>query len=249
MIPWNLPCVLSSLGVHGQFLCCWSDSHILREGAEGLLLLFTLNFSLLECWGDFSPGLQSPRLPGAFGRVAYFSDSSGTCAAVGAVSKGCWGRKKAGWKVCTLGSTPVWVCKPMCKDPLVSVSLIIFVSTWVTPYWPVQRNWRPGVVRKKRLGNSHEAAERLGMIHSHWTGKRNRFKLQEGDFRQDTSKSQWQELSVCWLSGEKEACYFEESLRITCLPGRTGERLVLGKEMTDGSLCPLQPSQLWLYIP
>lgn len=79
--------------------------------------------------------------------------------------------------------------------------------------------------------------------------RRNGFKSQEGDFEQETSKSQWQELSVCWLSGGKQACYFGESLRITCLPGRTGERLVLGKEMTDGSLCPLQPSQLWLYIP
>lgn len=160
--------------------------------------------------------------------------------------------KKAGRGVCMLGSSQAWVCKPMCIHLLgvcFSRHVCVWTSTCVTPMWPAERNRKPGVAKRKRLCRGRRIVMRLqrGWEWSRAIGqeRRNRFKLQEGDFRQDTSKSKWQELSVCGLSGEKDSCYFGGSLRITCLPGRTGERLVLGREMTDGSLHPFQPSQLW----
>lgn len=245
----------------------WSASHVLRQGAEVLVQLFTLDFSLLECWGDFSPGLQSPWLPGTFGGAGYFFDSSGACVGAGAVHKGCWGRKRLDERCARLEALVCERASPWAQISWVSASLSVFVSerlpesfSGFSPEIALDSNkslqtdldrgtkslglwgrkgW--GIVMRQQRGWQWSTA--IGQE------RRNRFKLQEGDFKQDTSKSQWQELSVCWLPREKEACYFGESLRITCLPRRTGERLVLGKAMTDGSLCPLQPSQLWLYIP
>lgn len=70
--------------------------------------------------------------PGGFGRAGYFSDSSETCVAAGAVSAGVLQRmlmEKARHGVCMLGSTYVWACKPMCTHiSWVSASLVMFVS-------------------------------------------------------------------------------------------------------------------------
>lgn len=232
---------------------CWSASHRLRQRSRGSsTTVYTEFFSLLECWGHFSLGLQSPWFPGTFGRAGYFSDSSGTCAAAGAVSKRCWGGKGLDARCACLEALVCGCASPCVWISWVSASLILFVSerlpeslqtdlyreTESLGLWG-RKVW--GIVTRQQ--GEWEWSTAIGQE------RRNRFKVQEGDLKQDTSKSQWQELSVCWLSREKEACYFGESLKITCLPRRTGERLVLGKAMTDGSLCPLQPSQLWLYIP
>lgn len=76
---------------------------------------------------------------------------------------------------------------------------------------------------------------------AHGQERRNGSELQEGDVKQDTSKSKWQELSVYWLPGEKQTCFFGESSRITGLPERALQKAGFGEGGTDDAPRPFQP--------